>query len=119
MKRYCMVNVIKKEHLEEYIEAHLNPWEELLETLKDAGTNEELIYMYENLAILFIECEDIDVYMDKFARSEVGIKWLEKMSTFLAETDFADDSGAAKDSISGLQKVFDLNQQLAGNFNQF
>ena len=119
MKRYCLVNVIKQEFLDEYIEAHLNPWDELLECLKEAGTNEELIYMYENLAIIFLECEDIDVYMEKFARSEIGKKWLVKMIPLLEDTEFTDDTGKAGDTPEGLRKVFDLKQQLAGEFNQY
>lgn len=113
MKRYCMVNVIKKEYLDAYIEAHLNPWKELLECLKDAGTHEELIYMYNNLAIILIECEDIDIYMERFARSETGEKWLKKMSVFLEHTEFADDTGKAKASPMSLRKVFDLNEQFS------
>ncbi len=115
MKKYCMVNVIKQEYLVAYIEAHLNPWEELLTCLKEAGTHEEWIYMYKNLAILFIECEDMDMYVEKFAKSETGKKWLKKMSEYLEFTEFADDSGQAKNSPVSLRKVFDLNEQLRGH----
>ena len=31
MKKYCIVNEIKPERLEEYVNAHLHPWDELLE----------------------------------------------------------------------------------------
>lgn len=119
MKRYCMVNVIKQELMDQYINDHLNPWQELLDCLKEAGTNEELIYMYNDLAIIFIECEDISIYMEKFAKSEVGMRWLKKMVPYLVETKFTDSAGETKESVTGLRKVFDLNQQLAGTFDSF
>ena len=118
MKRYCMVNVIQPDHVEEYVQAHRNPWREVLEAIRDAGTGEERIYLYKNLAILVIECEDMDAYMEKFANSEVGRRWLKEMSRFLGENDFADENGNTKAVCGGLRKVFDLNQQLAGEFQE-
>lgn len=119
MKRYCMVNVVNQEFLEEYKEAHLNPWRELLESIRNAGTREELIYIYKNLAIIFIECEDIGQYMEKFANSKVGDKWMKKMACLLSENDFADETGKTKKVTGGLEKIFDLNQQLDGKLDQY
>ena len=107
VKRYCMVNVIKPECVEEYAKAHMNPWPEVLKSIKDAGTKEELIYIFKNYAILFIECEDIDAYMEKFINSEFGKKWMSDMYYMLGENDWADENGNAKDMKGGLKKVFD------------
>ena len=119
MKRYCMVNVIKPEYVEDYSNAHMNPWPELLESIKDAGTEQELIYIYKNLAILFIECEDIDRYMKDFVGSEVSKKWMTQMYMYMGDNDWADEEGESKESINGLRKVFDLKQMLEGKFDQF
>jgi L-rhamnose mutarotase len=120
MKRYCLVNVIKPEMMDKYIYDHKNPWNELLTCLKDAGTHEELIYIYDNLAIVFLECEDIEMYMDKFAGSEIGKKWLTRMVPYLAETEFTDASGERSSVLpKGLHKIFDLNQMLGGQFEQY
>jgi L-rhamnose mutarotase len=118
MKKYCMVNEIKPERLQEYIDAHLNPWDELLHCLKDAGTKEETIFILDNKALVFVECEDMEIYLEKFGRSEVGKKWLEFVADFIAVSPFADETGKAVDNADGLRKVFDLNQQLAGKFEE-
>ncbi|MDR1796044.1 MAG: L-rhamnose mutarotase [Clostridiales Family XIII bacterium] len=110
--KYCMVNEIKPERLAEYTDAHRNPWEELLTCLKEAGTQQEFIFMLENKALVFIECDDIDVYLEKFGRSEVGKRWLAKMADFIAVSPFANESGEAVEHAEGLELVFDLNAQL-------
>ena len=120
MKRYCMVNVIKEEKIPDYIHAHKNPWPELLQCLKDAGTLEEYIYIYNNLAIVCLTVEnDIEEYLEKFGNSELGKKWLSWMSDFIAESPFADECGNANESSEGLEKVFDLNQQLEGKLQAY
>jgi L-rhamnose mutarotase len=118
MKKYCMVNEIKPERLQEYIDAHLNPWNELLACLKEAGTKEESIFILGNKALVFIECEDMETYLEKFGRSETGKKWLAYVADFIAESPFADETGKAVESAEGLRKVFDLNQQLEGKFEE-
>ena len=57
-------------------------------------------------------------YTEKFGKSEVGKKWLEYVADFIEESPFADASGKARDDVNGLRKVFDLNQQLAGKFEE-
>ena len=118
MKKYCMVNEIKPERLNEYINAHLNPWKELLTCLREAGTKEECIFILDNKALVFIECEDMEIYLEKFGRSEVGKKWLEFVADFIEVSPFADQSGKAVERADGLRKVFDLNQQLEGKFQE-
>lgn len=118
MKKYCMVNVIKSEKLNDYMNAHRNPWPELLTCLKEAGTTEEFIYMLDNKALVYIECDDMQKYLEKFGRSEVGKKWLAYVADFIAESPFADNSGKAVDDAEGLVKVFDLNQQLNGKLEE-
>ena len=49
----------------------------------------------------------------------IGGKWLVKMIPFLEGTEFTDETGKASDAPEGLRKVFDLKQQLTGEFNQF
>ena len=104
MKKYCMVNEIKPERIQEYIDAHLNPWKELLTCLKDAGTNEEYIFILDNKALVFIECEDMETYLEKFGRSEVGKKWLAFVADFIEVSPFADQSGKAAQNAAGLKK---------------
>ena len=114
MKRYCMINEIKPERMQEYIDAHKNPWEELLTCLKEAGTEEEYIFINGNQAIVFVVCDEMSAWLEKFGNSDVGKKWLEHMADFIAATPFADSSGKAAEDAEGLAKVFDLNQQLEG-----
>jgi L-rhamnose mutarotase len=114
-----MVNVIKPEYVKEYAEWHRNPWREVLESIRDAGTKEELIFIYKNYAILFVECEDIHAYMKEFIGSEAGTSWMAKMYYMLGDNDWADENGHPKNMDNGLEKVFDLQQMLDGNFSPY
>jgi len=119
MKRYCMINEVKKENLNDYVNLHNNPWKEMLTAIREAGAANELIYMYGNLAIIFIECEDINEFLKNLGERDVGKQWFEKVSPFLSVSQSVDEEGKVRSEAGYLEKVFDLNQQLDDVLQQF
>jgi L-rhamnose mutarotase len=111
-KRYILVNEIKPEYLDAYVEAHVHmhegPWKEQLQVLRRAGATECISYLYKNLSILIYECEDIDESFAALGRDPVRSAWEEFTQPMFANSPKFDGSA----HVTGLSKIFDLNQQL-------
>lgn len=114
-KRYCLVIELKENHVDEYKNIHINAWPELLKAEKAAGMKEELIWIYKNLSILYIECEDIDRVFKICADNDVEKKWNITVCPWFDKTPVLDGT----EKVKTLEKIFDLNQQLAGKLEQF
>jgi len=109
MKKYLVVAEVKPEHLEEYIDIHINVWPEMLEAIRDAGYVNELIWIYKNQTIIYLECPDDKENDDLNAilRSTDACKrWDIKLGPWF-DSDFVI-----------CPKVFDLRQQLAGELRE-
>ena len=115
IKRYCMVIELKEEFIEDYKDIHINAWPELLKAEKDAGTQEELIWIYKNLAILYFECDDLDRIYRVLGDNEVEKKWNLVVLPWFKVSPVLDGSA----HVEVAEKVFDLNQQLQGFLGQF
>lgn len=115
MKRYCFVIEINEDQMEDYVALHKNPWQETLQGLKDAGAKELLIYRYKNYSILFYECEDINEVYRKWGATETCKKWNARLANAYKVSPSIDGS----DDVETLEKIFDLNQQLAGKLEQY
>lgn len=115
MNRYCFVIEINEDQMEDYVDLHKNPWPETLNGLKDAGAKELLIYRYKNFSILFYECEDINEVYCKWGANETSQKWNGRLSKAYKVSPSIDGS----DDVETLEKIFDLNQQLAGKLEQY
>ena len=114
-KRYCLVIELKENYVEEYKNIHINAWSELLKAEKAAGMKEELIWVYKNLSILYIECEDIDKVFKACGNDEVEKKWNITVCPWFKEKPILDGT----EKVETLEKIFDLNQQLASKLEQF
>jgi L-rhamnose mutarotase len=114
MAKYCIVGEVKPEFLEEYKklhrEIHRGPYRELLKVIKDSGVKEEAVFIYKNFAIVFFEAEDLDRCYKKQAGAEVAKQWNELMAPMFASSYEFNVS----ERLPVLEKVFDLNEQLAG-----
>ena len=117
MGKYCIVGEVRSEHLEEYKrlhrEIHKGPYRELLNVIRDSGVKEEAVFMYGNLAIIFYEAEDIDLCYQRQGSSGVAKRWNGLMSPMFASSYEFNVSN----KLPVLEKVFDLNEQLAGRLN--
>ena len=113
--RYCMVIEIKDKHVKTYANLHRNIKPELIKAYKEAGAKELLVWMYKNMAIIYYECEDIDMVYEKVSKYEVAKKWAHKVVPWFAQA--PDFSGSGK--VQTCEKVMDLNQQLNGNLEKY
>lgn len=103
MKKYLMVIKVKPECREEYIAIHNQPWQEMLEAIRDAGFVNEAIWYFEDQSIIYLECEDHDICNLKLRATEICKKWdAEMVPRFSAEPVMP-------------EKIFDLRQQLDGS----
>jgi len=115
MRKYCIVGEIKPEYLDEYIKKHKHlhqsEHKELLNVIKKSGVKNEVIFMYKNLAIIYFEAEDLSKSYDLQSKFEVTGRWNKVMAPM-----FASDYGFGKDpeKLEGLEKIFDLQEQLNG-----
>lgn len=115
MKRYCLVIELKKEFINDYCDIHRNPWQEILDSIKDAGAQELLIWNYKNLSIVYYECEDLDKLYENLGKLEVTEKWNAAVGPWFSDSPTLDGSG----KVQTCEKIFDLNQQLAGGLEQY
>lgn len=114
-KRYCFVIEINEDQMDDYVALHKNPWPETLKELKDAGADELIVYRYKNLSILFFECKDINELYRKWGATDTCAKWNERLKNAYKVSPSIDGS----DDVETLEKIFDLNQQLAGRLEQY
>jgi len=115
LKRYCIVVELKEEHIQEYIDIHLNPWQELLEAIGNAGAKELLIWNYRNLSIVYYECEDINDIYRRLGNLEIVKNWNRVVEPwFDTQVTFS-----GKKEIPTCEKIFDLNQQLNGKLERY
>lgn len=115
MNRYCFVIEVNEDQMEDYVQLHKNPWPETLRGLRDAGAKELLIYRYKNFSILFYECEDINEVYRKWGENETCAKWNARLAKAYKVAPSIDGT----DDVDTLEKIFDLNQQLAGKLQPY
>ena len=118
MKWYCLVNEIKPEHVGDYVDIHKNAhkteWKTQLHALKEAGAENCMVFMFENYAILMYQCDEINESFDKLGKNEDNNSWQRHISSWFAGTPKFDGS----EPVQGLEKIFDLNEQLEGKLEQ-
>jgi L-rhamnose mutarotase len=115
MNRYCLVLELKDEFIEPYCDIYRNPWPELLKSIKDGGAQELLIRNYKNFSIVYYECEDIDELYEGLNKLEVTKKWNMTVVPW-----FKKSLSVTKDGkFITCEKIFDLNQQIAGKLEEF
>jgi L-rhamnose mutarotase len=103
MKKYLCVIKIKPEYRQQYIDAHVNISKAFLAECRKAGYTNEVIYMFENLAIVYLECPDDKSHEERnkeLRSTEICKQWDITTGPWL-------DSGGIM-----CEKIFDLNQQL-------
>ena len=114
MKWYCLVNELKPEHVQDYVEihksAHLTHWKTQLDALKKAGAENCLVYMFNQFSILFYQCDEINQSFHELGKDEDNSRWQNHIASWFAGTPKFDGT----EPVRGLEKIFDLNEQLQG-----
>lgn len=109
MRRYCILQQVNPEFLEEYKEAHAAVWPEMLRALKDSGWhNYSLFLRHDGLLIGYVESPDLEAAQEAMGATEVNARWQAAMSKYFVNTDTNPDEAFVQ-----VEEVFNLEDQLA------
>jgi L-rhamnose mutarotase len=118
MRWYCLVNELKPEYVEEYRNAHrtmhLSQWKKQLEILKQAGAEECICFLNGTQTILFYRCEEINASFARLGQIEGRSAWDVYTLPMFASSPRFDGTKP----VEGLEKIFDLRQQLRGSLER-
>lgn len=82
MKRMCCLLKVKKEKLNEYLQAH-QVWPEMLEAMRNAGIRNYSMYFREDgLLVGYFEAEDPERSLRECAATDVSKRWNKYMAPF-------------------------------------
>ena len=73
--KYAWTWEIKEENLEEYVNLHLNPWQEILEEHSKAGIKNYSIFQNGNQFFYCFECDDVEAAFEYIAESDACNRW--------------------------------------------
>ena len=112
MKKYCIVIEIKPERLDEYIKLHkelkTGDYRQLVEVIRESGVKEEVIFIHNNLVIIYFEADDLGKSYKYQENHEIVEKWNKMMKPLIQST--SELVSGDHDNIPTLEKVFDLNE---------
>ena len=100
MKRIGMTWRAKPEHLEEYVDIHLNPWPELIEGLQSVGVHNYNIFQFGDRMFAFLEI-DSDESLAEFQKLPVADRWNEKVLPWVAP-----EAADGEDQFIVLESIF-------------
>lgn len=93
MKRLAFQMKLKKDKVEEYIEAHRNIWPSVLDEIKEAGIHNYSIYLKGLDLFGYFEVDDLDLFYHRSNNSKVNIKWQKKMNEYLDNIENRESKG--------------------------
>ncbi len=108
MEHMMLVQKIKRDMKQKYIDRHQNPWPEFIKVLKDCGMKREFIWNHGDYFYLYIMAEDLDKTLKEFNETEIFQKWMEEMGPTIEI--MKDIKGKTKGV--ELEKVFDFEASL-------
>ena len=73
--KYAWTWEVKEESLEEYINLHLNPWQEILQEHSKAGIKNYSIFQNGNQFFYCFECDDVEEAFNYIAKSDPCNRW--------------------------------------------
>jgi L-rhamnose mutarotase len=110
MEHVLFIQKVRPEKKQEYLEAHRKVWPDVLTLIKDSGVQREIIWIKDETLYVYIMAEDFDKALGRQGETKLFQKWVEKMQPLLSEMqDYSEEGRIVK-----LEKVFDLEEQLAG-----
>lgn len=85
MHREAFVLTIRPEKISEYVDAHTRVWPEILDLHTKAGIRNYTIFLHENQAFGYFECDDVQESYAILATDPVAAKWEDWMEEMLEE----------------------------------
>jgi L-rhamnose mutarotase len=84
-QRTAFVLRVRPDKLDEYIEAHLNVWPEMLAALCDAGIRNYTIFRHGTEMFGYFESDDLEAAAAHMAAQEINTRWQDAMADLLEE----------------------------------
>ena len=82
MKRVCFLLQVRKERVEDYLQAH-QVWPEMLDAMRNVGIRDYSMFVREDgLLVGVFEAEDPEESLRKLGETEVSRCWQEHMAPF-------------------------------------
>lgn len=94
MSREAFALEIRPDKVAEYVEAHRNVWPEVLEAINRAGIRNFTIFLHDNIAFGYFECDDPVEANAVLASDPDCIRWEDWMAEFLSDRVPADGAPA-------------------------
>jgi L-rhamnose mutarotase len=101
-QRSAFVLRVRRDKVDEYVEAHRHVWPEMLEALRSAGIRNYTIFRSGNEMFGYFETDDLERAESFLAQQEVSARWQDAMAGLLEER--VPDSGPPQ-----LEEVFRLD----------
>jgi L-rhamnose mutarotase len=80
-ERLLLVQRLKEDRVEEYVELHQNVPDAVSELMENNGVYRYDLYIYQELAISYLVVDDFDSFTDAYADSAEALAWEERVST--------------------------------------
>jgi L-rhamnose mutarotase len=86
VERVCFLGRIRPDRLKEYRLRHSEVWQEMRETLREAGwTNYSLFVDDDGLLVGYLETDDYAAAQQRIADTDVNARWQAEMQPFFAD----------------------------------
>jgi L-rhamnose mutarotase len=110
MNRYCFLQQVRPDRLEEYRDRHAVVWPDMLTALRDTGwTNYSLFLRDDGLLVGYVEAQDLPASLAAMAALAVNERWQNEMAGFFTSS----DGRRPDEGFQLLDQVFHLEDQLA------
>ena len=94
MSREAFALEIRPDKVADYVEAHRQVWPEVLEAIHRAGIRNFTIFLHDNIAFGYFECDDPVEANAVLASDPDCIRWEDWMAEFLSDRVPADGAPA-------------------------
>jgi L-rhamnose mutarotase len=84
-QRSAFVLRVRRDKIDEYVEAHRNVWPEMLDALRAAGIRNYSIFRHGNEVFGYFESDDLAAAGAYMSRQEVNDRWQDAMAELLEE----------------------------------
>jgi L-rhamnose mutarotase len=84
-QRSAFVLRVRPDRIDDYLEAHLRVWPEMLDTLRAAGIRNYTIFRADSEVFGYFEADDVAAAGEYLGAQEVSARWQDAMSELLEE----------------------------------
>jgi L-rhamnose mutarotase len=81
-ERILLVQRLKPDRVDEYVEAHDDVPDRVVELMEDNGIQRYDLYLYDDLAISHVEADDFDAFQAAYGDDPEAEEWEERVTAF-------------------------------------